>query len=262
MVTVRNYINMDIRRFIIYGAFYIPYGIHKLTRTGAFGHHGMVPLNGSIPSDGNPLKTGLIKHHVKQFHEASCSVAAVVSVINAIRDSQGETFAPITQMDILEKVRTANWRERMSKKGDNGKRGLPLSVFGEVTRSSLDAYGIRYKVFETVQARKGSAQSETIKEALWHRLDDFEKKGNCLILAHFDQGAYVPDLNIPHISPVGSFDAEKGMVTILDVDPSQEKPYRIDFDTFYNGLSSNYLNVLRPFGFGSGGYLYIELAAS
>ncbi|MEE8399555.1 MAG: phytochelatin synthase family protein [Desulfobacterales bacterium] len=253
---------MDLRRLIIYGAFYIPYGIHKITRTGAFGPDGMVPLYGPIPSDGNPLKAALIKHQVKQFHEASCSVATVVSVINAIRDSQGETVAPITQMDILEKVRTANWKERMSAGGDNGKRGLPLSVLEAITRSSLDAYGIRYDTLEAVQARKEPDQAKIIKEVLWQRLDDFEKKGNCLIIAHFDQGAYVPDLNIPHISPVGSFDREKGMVTVLDVDPFQENPYQVRFDTFYRGLSSNYLNVLKPFGFNSGGYIYIKLSAS
>jgi len=45
---------------------------------------------------------------------------------------------------------------------------------------------------------------------------------------------------------------------MLDVDPAQEKPYRITFDTFYKGLSSNYNHVLKPFGFGSGGYVFVN----
>ena len=61
------------------------------------------------------------------------------------------------------------------------------------------------------------------------------------------------------ISPVGSFDAETQEVVILDVDPQQVKPYKINFETFYKGLSSNYRNVLRPFGYTNGGYVYIKL---
>ncbi len=250
---------MKLRRIIILAYLYVPYCLHKITGTGAFGRHQRENIDGPIQSDGNSLKSALIKHHVKQFHESSCSVASVVSVVNAIRDEQGDAPMPVSQMDILEKVRTANWKERMSKKGHNGKRGLPLPVLSEVVKSSLKAYGIAYKAFETIQAQKNSKQSEGIKEVLWKRLNDFEKKGDCLIIAHFDQGAYVPTLNIPHISPVGGFDTQNGDVTILDVDPLQEKPYKITFDTFYKGLSSNYHHFFRPFGFGSGGYVFIKL---
>ena len=250
---------MDLRRLIIFAAFYIPYGIHRITRTGAFGGQRAEFIRNGIPSDGNGLKAALIKNHVKQFHEASCSVATIVSVINAIREDSADTPAPISQMDILKKVRTANWRERMSEKGDNGKRGLPLSVLSDIVKSSLEAYEIDYRAMETVQARKNPGEAERIKKVLWNRLVGFETLGNGVIIAHFDQGAFVPALNIPHISPVGGFNPEKGTVTMLDVDSSQEDPYNISFDTFYKGLSSDYLHVLKPFGFGSGGYIYIQL---
>ena len=250
---------MNLRRLLIHTYLYIPYGISKITGTGAFGRKKAAYILSPIQADGNLLKAALLKHHVKQFHEASCSVASVVSALNAIREVQVENASPISQKEILNKVRTAHWKERMSAKGHNGKRGLPLPVLGEVVKSSLDAYGIKYKAFETVQAKKDSAQSEKIKAVLFKRLHDFEKKGDGLIIAHFDQGAYVPTLNIPHISPVGGFDTETKDVVILDVDPQQEKPYKISFDTFYKGLSSNYSHVLRPFGYTNGGYVYIKL---
>ena len=138
-------------------------------------------------------------------------------------------------------------------------RGLPLAVLRDVVKSSLDAYGIAYEAVEAVQAVKDKVQSKAVKAVLWERLKDFEGRGDCLVIAHFDQGAYVPTLNIPHISPVGGFDTETGDVVILDVDPDQERFYRIDFETFYRGLSSNYHHVFRPFGFGSGGYVFIQL---
>jgi hypothetical protein len=162
-------------------------------------------------------------------------------------------------MEILEKVRTANWKERMVEKGYKGRRGLPLAVLGDVVKSSLDAYGIAYKSVEAVQAVKDKEKSKEIKAVLRKRLEDFEERGDCLLIAHFDQGAYLPTLNIPHISPVGGFDTKTGDVVILDVDPDQEKFYKITFDTFYRGLSSNYHHVFRLFGFGSGGYVFIKL---
>jgi len=243
----------------MYAYLYVTYGFRKITGTGPFGRNRVEYLYGPIHTDGNPLKTSLLKHHVKQFHGSSCSVASVVTAVNAIRDEQVDTPVPISQMDILDKVRTANWKERMTDKGYKGRRGLPLPVLGDVVKSSLDAYGLRYKAAETVPALKDPHQSKKIGEVLRKRLHDFEKKGDCLIIAHFDQGAYVPTLNIPHISPVGGFDTETGDVTILDVDPYQEKPYKISFDTFYKGLSSNYNHVFRPSGFGSGGYIFVKL---
>ncbi len=250
---------MNLRRLLIHTYLYIPYGFHKISGTGAFGPDRAVCLHDPIPSHGNRLKASLIKHHVKQFHGSSCSVATVVSVVNAIRDQQADSPVPISQMDILEKVRTAHWKERMSDKGYNGRRGLPLPVLGDVVKSSLDAYGIVYKAVETVQTPKNSGSFITAGDVLRKRLDDFEKGGDCLVIAHFDQGAFVPTLNIPHISPVGGFDAETGEVIMLDVDPDQEKPYRITFDTFYSGLSSNYNHVLRAYGYDSGGYVFIKL---
>ena len=250
---------MKIRRLLIFTCFYIPYIFHRFTRTGAFGRQKAEYTDDVIQSNGNLLKSALHKHHVKQFHEASCSVATVVSVINAIRDGWPDSPAPISQMDILRKVKTANWRKRMTEEGDNGKRGLPLSVLSDVVKSSLEEYGIDYRTMETVQANKDAGQAEGIKKLLYDRLVDFDTRGNCVIIAHFDQGAFVPVLNIPHISPIGGFDAEEDRVTIPDVDSSQEKHYCITFDTLYKGLASDYLHVLKPFVFGSGGYIYIRL---
>lgn len=52
---------------------------------------------------------------------------------------------------------------------------------------------------------------------------------------------------------------ETKKVLMLDLDPQQEMPYKISFDTFYKGLSSNYSQVLRPFGYTNGGYVFIKL---
>lgn len=249
---------MNLQRMLRRTYLYFPHGFSRITGTGAFGSKGAEYIHGTIQTDGNPLKSALLKHHVKQFHGASCSVATMVSVVNALRDCQTDAPVPITQMDILEAVRTANWKERMLDKDYKGRRGLPLSVLGDVVKSSLDAYEISYKAVETVAARKNPDQSRTIRDVLWKRLYDFETRGDCLIIAHFDQGTYIPNLNVPHISPVGGFDPDTGNVIILDVDPDEEKPYKIGFDTFYKGLCSYCRRILRSSGFG-GGYVFVKL---
>jgi hypothetical protein len=253
---------MNLRRIIIFTFFNILYWLHKFTGTGAFGHPEARHIDNPEDTGWNSLKTALYKHHVKQYHEASCSVASVVSVVNAIREIQEGAIAPISQMNILEKVRTGKWKERMSPKGENGKRGLPLPLLGEIVKSSLDAYGIRYERLEIVGTPQNRLQKERIINELKRRLYDFETNGNCLIIAHFDQGAFLKTLNIPHISPVGGFDIANGDVTILDVDPEQKKPYKITFDTFCKGIFSNYHYLLTPFGFRGGGYVFIQLAVS
>jgi len=251
--------DMNLRRIIIHAYLYGPYLFHRFSGTGAFGRPKARYIDSPIPSGGNSLKAALIRHHVKQFHESSCSVASVVSVVNAIRDVKAGGHPPITQRDILEEVRTGHWKERMSDQGHNGRRGLPLPLLGEIVESSLDAYRVPYAAVETVQAQRKPGLPEEIKATLRRRLFEFETRGNGLIIAHFDQGALVPVLNIPHISPVGGFDTQSGDVIVLDVDPEQKRPYSVTFDTFCKSLFSNYNPMLKLFGYISGGYVYIKL---
>lgn len=249
---------MKLPRWLIRSSLFLPYGFRKLTRTGPFVQDMARYMDHPDKIHGNRLKQALFKHHVKQFHDSSCSVASVVTIVNAIRDCHGGMDGPIDQADILETVNTGNWKERMGPSGHHGKRGLPLPLLGEVVRSSLEVYGIKYCAIETVAAQKDADQSPSIMGILRKRLIDFEKKGDRLLIAHFNQGVYVKTLNIPHISPVGGFDPTSDRVTVLDVDPSQQ-PYSIPFDVFYKGLSSDYHGLFRPFGYRSGGYIFIQL---
>ncbi len=246
-------------RCIINIYLYTRYYFHRITGTGPFGRKGAIHVPMRNPARGNPLKTALARHHVKQFHEASCSAASVVTAVNAIRDGDPDRPEPITQMDILEKVRTGHWKERMSENGHNGRRGLPLTLLGEIVTAGLDAYHIRYEAVEIIRASRKSKPSKSVRRRLLSHLKDFEEKGNCLIIAHFDQGCFIPALNIPHISPVGGFDAKTQSVLMLDVDPSAKSPYTISFNTFYKGISSNYHHVFRTFGYQCGGCVVIRL---
>ncbi len=251
---------MAVTRYIMRSYLYLRFYFHKITRTGTFGPSRADYILTPYKSTGNPLKNALFRHHVKQFHESSCSVASVVCVINSIlQKNQPLNLPPITQQEILEKVRAAHWKERMGENGYKGRRGLPLTVLAQVVKASLDTYDIGYRSVETVQAQRGGGSSRPIRETLLSRLTQFETQGNCLIIAHFDQGSFVQELNIPHISPVGGFDPDTRQVTLLDVDPFQPHPYQICFDTFYKGISTNYNHMFKYFGYGRGGYIFVHI---
>ena len=251
---------MTIFRLLIRPFLMAQFTINKLTGTGSFGQDQAQYIDPVIPAGNNRLKTALFRHHVKQFHESSCSVASVVSVVNALRDIQGDlTHPPLTQQDILESVRTANWKERMSEGGDKGKRGLPLFMLGDVVKSSLDHYGISYTSVDTIQLFKDPGRADGLRQDLLTRLQEFDPKGKSLLIAHFNQGAFIKALQIPHISPVGGFDIKTNTVTMLDVDYLQDRHYTISFDRFYDGMASDYHKLFSAFGYESGGYVYIRL---
>ncbi len=250
---------MHLLRNLIRLYFYTRYGFHRITGTGAFREGRTKYLHGGVQPHWNLLKQAIWKTHVKQFHEASCSVASIVSCVNAARSLTDGAAAPVSQSDILDRVTTGHWKERMRDGGYHGRRGLPLPLLGRVVEDSFKAYGIRFRRVDIIQTPKDATRWSPVKATLRKRLRNFDRCGSGLIIAHFDQGSLVPTLNIPHISPVGAYDAAADRVTVLDVDPGQKSPYEVDFDTFYQGLASDYHHVLTAFGYGSGGYIHVRL---
>jgi len=246
-------------RTLVRGYLHGLYRLRKAAGHGPFGPDGPRIINAPIKPGDNPLKTALYQYHVKQYHEASCSVATVASVLNAARAIQGMAGEPIGQHDLLETVQAGHWKQRMSPAGHSGHRGLPLPLLGQVAQASFDTYAIPYAALETVPMSSRSRSRRQAEAILWQRLEGFETRGDGIIIAHFDQGAFVPVLNIPHISPVGGFDPATGDVIVFDVDPDQSGPYQVGFETFCKGLASNYHHMFTPFGYGSGGYVYVTL---
>ena len=253
---------MNLMRLVLHAALAVPYNLRRMAGRGPFGPGAATYVAQPAADGGNALKRALIRHYVRQYSNSSCSVASVVSVVNALRSLNDRRHRPIGQLEILDAVDTADWKARMSPSGHRGRRGLPLSLLGEVVRSALDIYQIPYRRIDTVAADAHPGRSRDLKAVLRRRLEAFEGPGSGLIIAHFDQGAFVRALNIPHISPVGAFDADSDKVTVLDVDPDQPGPYSVSLDTFYRGLSSNFHHILRPFGYFGGGYVWVGITGA
>ena len=256
---------MSLKRQLIFAGMYLAYGYSRLMGLGPFGRcrPAYCPadtLKRTAPTSKisrNKLKAALHRQHVHQYHDASCSVASVATLLNAIAQLSGSAGPPVSQQALLKRVRCGHWQERMQPEGHQGRRGLPLKVLGAVTMASLKAYGIRPQKIEVVPTPAHPAKA--LRERLRQRLVRFEERGDCAVLAHFNQGALVPALSIPHISPVGGYDRTRDRVLILDVDPDQPAPYTVSFDCFYRALSCEYLGLLRPFGYRHGGYVFVAL---
>jgi len=251
---------MNLLRSLIRPYLFARYGFHRLTGTGSF-RCGRRRFVQNEPDPAWPaLKQALWRCHVSQFHESSCSVASVVTCINAIRQVQGNPSPPVTQHEILDRVTTGHWKERMQPGGYRGRRGLPLPLLARVVEDSLTAYRLDHKGVTFVHTPPKTPVHSPVRTRLRQRLRNFDRCGDGLVIAHFDQGTLVPTLNIPHISPVGGFDAASGAVTMLDVDPEEPRFYQVPFEAFFEAVSTDYHQVFRAFGYGSGGYVYIRLA--
>ncbi len=134
---------------------YLRFFFHKFSATGSFGKN-PARYESFLPTiEGNPIKAGLFRHHVRQFHESSCSVASVACVVNALLESQGRLpGTTVSQQDLLNRVTTAHWKERMGPNGYRGRRGLPLPELGQVVTASLKVFNISHQGVEVVPATR------------------------------------------------------------------------------------------------------------
>ena len=227
-------------------------------KTLRLGPHGE-PASHLTPEQLETLKHGdgrfkrLEEAKIPQPTESSCSVASVACVINAME--RGKTIE--NQMDLLEVIRAGHWKERLSPEGWKGRRGLPLDVLGRVVPAALFHHGIKAEV-EVIPFYASQSLQERV-DRVRGTLDLFREKENTYLIAHFDQGAFLPLLTIPHISPVGHWNPDTMRVTMLDVDPDQPVPYEVSLTRFTEGISSHYGGLLRPYGYSHGGLVLISV---
>lgn len=228
----------------------------KLLKRGPHGE----PARFLAPGELEGIKSGderfrrLLTNREAQETESSCSAASVACVVNAAGDPAFRCVA--NQMDLLETIRTGRWKERLSPEGWQGRRGLPLSVLGEVVPAALRYHGIEGDV-EVVSFYPHEDKAVRVRRAR-EILDRYAAEPKSLLIAHFDQGAFLPVLTIPHISPVGRWNPDTETVIMLDVDPDHPIPYEVSLSRFAAGIASDYGGLLRPYGYSHGGLVMIH----
>jgi hypothetical protein len=203
------------------------------------------------------ISKGMLTFYSRQLNPFSCSVASVSIVLNTIlaRMNKIKVSNPIDQEQLLLKVNTANWREKVSIPGFHGEHGLSIHELGMVVKATLKAFKVPYKKINTIPIHERLKNLKKEKSRLFSVLMKFCTEKNHYIIAHFTQGVYSGDWFGGHISPVGSFDTENRRVLILDVDEHIEAPYWVSFDLFFEGL----VGKTKTIGPKEGGYVSISI---
>lgn len=183
----------------------------------------------------------LIPHYEGQKSGLSCSVAAVAMVLNAIARTRADlraSDANFLEAKLIDDVKAAHWKERVSHGGWKGRAGLTLTELEEVVRGALETYRIRdwtTSVRSFKSAEPGDlAGLRAIFEANEASADDF-------VIIHFLQDRLTDDPGGPyvHISPVGAYDASTGRVLVLDVDHEYYGPYWVPVERLLIAVSAS-----------------------
>ena len=179
----------------------------------------------------------LIPYYVPQFNDASCSVASVVNVINAIiaqKGDLGNDVSNVTQAKILDLVTAQRWKAHVTAPGYLGQFGLTLDQLAQVTKASLTAFGINQYTVESAQIQDDSATSlSQFRELLVKN----ERSADDFVMIHFvqDEVTRAPGGPFAHISPIGAYDAKNRKVLVLDVDREWYEPYWVSDEIVLHG---------------------------
>ena len=161
----------------------------------------------------------LSPYYVPQLTNASCSVAGVAMLVNALRGLPERADEPlVTQPSLLEAVDDDRWSAQSAEDGD----GVTFADLEAYVRAGLAAFGVEPAEVEVL--RPTDASPATL-ERVRRLLAENERSDRDIVLAYFNQGVLTGDWDGPHISPIGAYDAASGRVLVMDVDREWYAPY-------------------------------------
>jgi hypothetical protein len=205
----------------------------------------------------SPKFWALIGYYVPQYTEASCSAASISMVLNAARAQLPKTSEDklILQPDLVEKVTTQHWKERMSKDGygDKKLRGTSLDTLREITEAAFKTYGFLSVKVEAVHVRD---LSEKTLSQIHQALIENEKSPGTFLVSNFDQKVFTDDSTAGHFAPVAAYDSAHKKVLIMDPDREWYEPYWADEKRFAEAMHTQD-DEIKDYR----GYLIIRLAS-
>lgn len=160
----------------------------------------------------------LSPYYVPQTTGASCSVASVAMMLNALRGLPGlASERLVTAKQLLDRLDDDHWRDATADDGE----GISFGELITYVRRSLSAYGIDAEV-EVWRPRDTSPA--TLAE-LRRILSDNERSADDIILLAFDQGTLTGDIGLGHIAPLGAYDPVGKRALVMDPDRAWYVPY-------------------------------------
>lgn len=248
-----------LKRSVVYARIALQSGWYALFHHEPFRKAVAIPFTRYPLTWTTPLHKALMANYVRQFNEASCSVASSATVLNAARQFLfGNSCKPIGQDEILEGIRVIHWRERISKEGFQGKRGLPIEKLGIAVEACFRQFAVPFSRLEVFPLSPKKQENKQTRHMLLSKMTAVASGSPVFLIAHFNQGALVRGIHLPHISPVGTFDTKEERALVLDVDPEQQ-PYWVSLSALYKAMCSDFGGALRQYGYDGGGYVWIQL---
>jgi hypothetical protein len=152
---------------------------------------------------------------------------------------------------LLDDVKAAHWKERVTADGWEGRKGLTLGELEEVVLDTFKTYGIKGW---TVTRRSFTEATPGALGELRAILEANEASADDFVIVHFLQDKLTNDPGgpYPHISPVGAYDAASGRALVLDVDREYYGPYWVSAERLLASLCA-----ATPV-FGHGGLLIVR----
>lgn len=160
----------------------------------------------------------LIPYYVPQMTGASCSLASVTMMLNALRGLPAlASERLVTGKQLLDRLDDDHWRAATAEDGE----GVSFGELIDYVHRSLAAYNIDAEV-EVWRPR--DASPATLAE-LRRILAGNERSADDIILLAFDQGTLTGDVGVGHVAPLGAYDAATKRVLVMDPDRNWYVPY-------------------------------------
>jgi hypothetical protein len=194
----------------------------------------------------DPDYWALSPYYVGQSGGGASSVASMIMILNFARanvplpvpspsaspspQSQLSDQEMITQDVLLRKTGEGEW----SKNAGNPGSSLTLDQLAHVVEQACKAFGFTQAQAVAYHAHK----TEDFKKVLHDALMENKKTSNDFILANFNESAYVGEIDIDHVAPVGAYDAARKRVLIMEPDRQWYEPYWVSEETFLSGMAT------------------------
>lgn len=172
----------------------------------------------------------LIPYYRAQETDASCSIASVTMIINALIPSHtlnSETKL-FTEQSLLQLSGSKLWKKAVSSNGKGmSLKGLNDEITSLLPKLGLANYSVSYR--EIVSESDASAFKKVLIKQM---------KGEGWIILNYDQGLVMGSGSYGHFSPVASYSSQENKILVLDTDATWYEPYWVKFVTLINAMKT------------------------
>ena len=183
----------------------------------------------------------IIPYYRAQATNASCSIASVAIIINALIPSyslSAETKL-FTEQSLLNLSGSKRWKNAVSSDGKGmSLKNLTLEIKNLLEKLGLSNFNVGYH--EMIS----EADTTTFQEALLRQM-----RGDGWIIVNYDQGLVMGSGSYGHFSPVASYWPKENKILILDTDANWYEPYWVNLKTLVNSMTTFDNDLKQPRGY-------------